>query len=87
MKQFGGVKSLEQIKEQCIACGVEFSDKEFRKGSDYVLLRSPKAHVLFSSFNGRFFGVTPEGTRFSSDATFDGEPWFDQLLSFFYVEK
>jgi hypothetical protein len=87
MKKFIGVKSLEQIKEQCIACGVEFSGKVSRKGSDFILLRSPKAHVLFSAFNGRFFGVTPNGIRFSSDDDLDGEPWFDQLLAFFYVEK
>lgn len=49
---------------------------------------SPHGWVMFNTFNGRFFGSTPEGVRFNSDLTLhDDEPWFQQLLSFFYVEK
>lgn len=45
-------------------------------------------YVMYNTFNGTFFGRTPEGVRFSSSSThFEAEPWFQALLSFFYVEK
>jgi hypothetical protein len=48
----------------------------------------PGGWVLFSVWNGRFFGRTPEGVEFDSgDAKFDDEPWFEALLDFFYVRE
>lgn len=87
MKKFAGNKTLAQIKAQCKAAGIEFDDSRYKKGDDHVAIRSPGVMVLFSSFNGRFFGNTPDGKKFSSDDALDGAPWFDQLLNFFYVEK
>jgi len=87
MKKFAGNKTLAQIKAQCKAAGIEFDDSRYKKGDDHVAIRSPGVMVLFSSFNGRFFGNTPDGQEFSSDDELDGTPWFDRLLSFFYVEK
>lgn len=44
--------------------------------------------VLFNTFNGRFTGLTDKGVSFNSDfTTHEHEPWFQLLLSFFYVEK
>jgi hypothetical protein len=44
--------------------------------------------VFWCSFNGNFFGTTPDGVEFNNWATtHDDEPWFQQLLSFFYVEE
>ena len=58
--------------------------------------------VMFNTFNGTFYGETPKatnwqkvneprvppGVEFSSSGTeFEAEPWFQALLSFFYVEK
>jgi hypothetical protein len=88
MKTFAGIKTLPQIKAQCEAAGIEFDDRRYKKGDDHVAIRSPGVLVLFSAFNGKFFGNTPDGKKFSScDPKLDGTPWFDQLLSFFYVEK
>lgn len=87
-KTFAGNKSLEQIKAQCNAAGVEFDDSRWRvNGDDYVVVSGGGAEVFFNTFNGRFFGTTPDGIAFSSDDKLDGAPWFDALLNFFYVAK
>jgi hypothetical protein len=85
--KFAGNKTLAQIRAQCKAQGVQYIDSQYRRGSDFVTLHSPGAYVMFSAFNGRFFGKTPDGITFSSDDKRDGTPWFDALLRFFYVEK
>jgi hypothetical protein len=87
VKTFGGNRPLEEIQALCRAQGVEFIDVQHRRGSDYVTLRSPGAWVMFNTFNGRFFGKTPDNIEFSSDDKRDGTPWFDALLNFFYVPK
>lgn len=88
MKTFAGIKTLPQIKHQCKVAGIKFDDGRYKNGDDHIAIRSPGVLVLFSSFNGKFFGNTPDGTHFDScDAALDGTPWFDQLLSFFYTEK
>ena len=47
-----------------------------------------RAYVMFSTFNGTFFGNTDKGVAFDSSSTkHEHEPWFQMLLSFFYVEK
>lgn len=58
-------------------------------GTPFVLATAPiGAYVMFNTFNGRFFGVTDKGVHFSSSSTeHEAEPWFQALLSFFYVEK
>lgn len=58
--------------------------------------------VMFNTFNGTFYGTTPRaknwqrvgeprvpaGVEFDSGSTtHEHEPWFQALLSFFYVEK
>lgn len=59
-------------------------------GSPYVPTESLDGvgYVMYNTFNGTFFGRTPKGVRFSSSSTaHEREPWFQQLLSFFYAEK
>lgn len=87
MKKFAGNKTLSQIRAQCKAQRVQFIDSQWRRGSDYVTLKSPGAWVMFNTFNGRFFGETPDGFEFNSNDKLDGTPWFDALLNFFYVAK
>jgi hypothetical protein len=86
-RKFAGNKTLDVIRAQCKAQGVQFIDSQYKRGSDFVTLRSPDAWVMFSVFNGRFFGRTPDGVEFMSDDKRDGTPWFDALLDFFYVRK
>jgi hypothetical protein len=86
-RKFAGNKTLDVIRAQCEAQGVQFIDSQYKRGSDFVTLRSPDAWVMFSVFNGRFFGRTPDGIEFSSEDRRDGTPWFDALLDFFYERK
>lgn len=88
MKKFAGNKTREQVKAQCDALGLEFDDAAYQRGSDITVIRGGGAHVLWISFNGRFFGTTDTGIEFSSDeTTHEAEPWFQALLDFFYVSK
>lgn len=93
MKKFAGHKTLDVIKQQCQEAGIEFDDRLHKTGSDYVVVRTIKGDkdsgiVLYSSFNGNFFGSTPDGVDFDSASTeHENEPWFQALLSFFYIEK
>lgn len=88
MKTFAGNKSLTVIQQQCQAAGLTYDQSAFERGSDFVRISAGGAHVLYSTFNGRFFGQTPDGIRFSSDSTaHESEDWFQALLSFFYVER
>jgi hypothetical protein len=86
-KTFAGNRPLKEIRAMCKAQGVQLIDSQWKRGSDYVTLRSPGAYVMFNTFNGTFFGKTPANVEFSSDDRRDGEPWFDALLNFFYVMK
>jgi hypothetical protein len=44
--------------------------------------------VMFNTFNGTFYGMTDKGVEFDSGSTkHEREPWFQALLSFFYIEK
>lgn len=58
-------------------------------GTPFVPLVNPAgAFVMFNTFNGTFFGTTDKGVEFdSSSTTHEAAPWFQALLSFFYVEK
>lgn len=88
MKMFAGNKSLTAIQQQCEDAGLVYDQSAFERGSDYVRISGGGAHVLYSTFNGRFFGETPDGVKFSSDSTrHESEEWFQALLSFFYVER
>ena len=88
MKKFAGNKTRDQVKAQCKAAGVKFDESRYRQGSDWTLLSGGGAQVLWSSWNGKFWGMTDTGVEFSSDSDeHDNEPWMQALLRFFYVEK
>lgn len=93
MKTFAGNKKLADIKAQCKAAGIQFDDAGYKKGGDFVVIRTKKndndsGHVLYNATNGNFTGRTDKGEFFDSRSNkHEGEPWFQALLSFFYVEK
>lgn len=93
MKTFAGNKSFAQIERQCKDAGIQFDSTDYDKGGDYVVIRTRanddrSGHVLYNTTNGNFFGETPEGVKFNSKlTTHEDQPWFQQLLQFFYVEK
>jgi len=96
MKRFARVKTLDEIRVQCEEQGLELNTTLYDMGqSDYVKISSTdgktEAKVLFSTFNGRFFGTVGAGGPgrdfHSDDASLDGTPWFDSLLRFFYADE
>lgn len=100
LRKFAGVKPLLTIQEQCLHAGIDFVDDLWRAGDDCVGIWTKTkdmslGYVIFNTFNGRFFGKTPEGdpyepqgTTFSSEnAIHEGEAWYQDLLNFFYMEK
>jgi hypothetical protein len=59
-------------------------------GSPWVETRDDqeKGYVSFNTFNGVFWGRTPDGIEFHSSRTeHEKAEWFQALLSFFYVKK
>ncbi len=94
MKKFTAYKDLDTIEAQCKAAGIQYDARMMDEhGSDYIVVRtladdSHSGEVLYNMFNGNFFGTTPDGIQFDSmNDMHEDEPWFQQLLSFFYVEK
>ncbi len=90
-KKFMCTKTVDEIRQQCDAAGIQFDTKLYDKGADHIAIRAfPDKRewiVLFNAFNGRFFGTAPGEIEFSSDDKLDGTPWFDALLQFFYLEE
>jgi hypothetical protein len=88
MKKFARIKTRAEVLAQCRAQRVKVDQRHYKAGSDWTTLSRGGCTVIWCSFNGNFFGTTPDGTRFSSrEITHENEPWFQALLSFFYVEK
>lgn len=56
--------------------------------ADWHATMLPHGFVMFNTVNGRFWGHTDRGVACCSSSTeHEREPWFQALLSFFYVEK
>jgi len=92
MKTFERGKTIKELQASCVAAGWSLNTDKYKAGSDFVsfqgIFAGETANVLYSSFNGRFFGQTKNGTWFNSDSgDLDQEPWFDALLNFLYVAK
>lgn len=91
LKRFAGHRSHEQIREACRAQGLILEDAAYRRhGSDWIGVRGKAGGtlVLYSTPTGRFHGTQPAtGEKFTESSPFDGEPWFDALLAFFYYEE
>jgi hypothetical protein len=93
MKKFSRHKTYAEILAQCEAQGIPFNDYLYRRGgSDTVVVNSVygrghfPGHAIYNTFNGWFFGTTPEGVQFDSASTkHEKQPWYQDLLNFFYV--
>ncbi len=91
MKQFKGVRELDELREKCQERGWTLNAKKCEtEGSDYVqvLFRTEdeEGQLLLSLFNGRFFGSTLSGKKIdSSNAVHDEEAWFSELLNVIYL--
>jgi hypothetical protein len=86
MKTFSGIKTLSTIKKQCDQLGLSFDDRQYKRGGDHIAIHGGGAVVLFSSFNGKFFGTTDKNVKFdSSSEQYESCEWFQTLLSFFIL--
>lgn len=90
MLKFKRHKSVAEIAIQCNAQGVYLDRHSYDQGGDTICVGAPansgSGWAVFNTFNGRFWGRTPEGMSFSSDSPeHDGEPWMQALLHFFMV--
>jgi hypothetical protein len=82
-------KSYDQIKQQCIALGLQLSDRLYLEGkSDFVILEGGGAMVFYNSTTGYFFGTTDQGVEFdNTQVDHEQEPWFQTLLDFFLWQQ
>jgi hypothetical protein len=104
MKKFGGNKSVDEVKKKCKELGFKFKDDLYKQGHDHIRIdfsfadsKAPPVfknklitgHVLWSAFNGRFFGTLDKtAMTFDSNSSYlDDAEWYSQLLDLVYVEK
>lgn len=86
-KTFAGNKPVAAVFAQCEAEGLTVDRTRFDAGWDHIVISGGGCWVTYNVFNGRFWGMTPEGVEFQSDSTeYEAEPWFQALLAFFYAE-
>jgi len=94
MKTFSGHVSVDQLKARCKKLGLVVDSTRYDKnGDDFVVVRGAtgpkgkKVDVLYSSFNGRFYGGKGASHFSSDDDAYDEMQWFCDLLALFYTEK
>lgn len=86
---FSRHRTHDEVQKLCKKLKVPFDDTLYReRGFDTVLIGSKgRGFVIYNCWNGRFFGTTDRGVRFTSDQSrHDKQPWMVKLLHFFYVE-
>lgn len=90
-RQFSRHRSREEVITLAKARNVKVDASYYDSGTDHlvVYLPGPTAEivkVLFNVISGCFFYAPEDGAGFSSDDKLDGQPWFDAMLDFFYIE-
>jgi hypothetical protein len=92
VKKFARHKTFEEVVRACHQQEVYCDTAAHERGGDTICVGAPArtpgcGWVVYSTFNGRFFGSTPYGVHIDSDSqTHDGEPWMQALLKFFYAD-
>jgi len=93
MQKFKRQKTHDEIVAACKAGTYELDTSNYdEKGSDWITIGGQfgdkLASILYSSWNGKFFGKTEDGIDFNSDSdTHENEPWFQEMLNFFYISE
>ncbi len=90
MKKFAGHRGVSALKALCAEKGVQIdTTKHDRNFSDFVSLRGvfckTSVTMIYSVFNGTFFGETAQGASFNESSPFDDEPWFAAILDLLYL--
>ncbi len=97
MLTFQRHRTVEELRALCPARGLTMNTDRYDRGGDHVVLSGQingcAAVILFNTFNSVFWGyfgseLRGETPDFSSgNDRFDDEPWFQNLLRLFYIEK
>lgn len=91
MKQFKGVKSIEDITKTAKEHGWDIDMREFNNGGDWIWIKDTKKRMLqikFNSFNGSFYIFSPTSkdaiaTHMSDNL--DNEKWYSDILDLLYA--
>lgn len=95
MARFARHRTLTEVLKLAAEKGYKVDAiRHTQRGSDHIVVHMPGKDgtlipVLFNVFNGRFFhsGPTPFSYFTSDETVHEGQPWFDAMLAFFYVDK
>jgi hypothetical protein len=93
MKTYNRHRTSAEVLAASRAQNILVDTERFDQGWDHLLLFMPgpnglRCPVLYNVCNGRFFCASEGYPQFSSDqAQYDGQPWFDALLDFFYTNE
>lgn len=97
MTVFARHRTLQELRAVCSELGLPLQDAKYRAGTSTTVVvgrhgrqgwRPGAAYVVYDPGNGTFFGITGQGIAFdSASSEHEQEPWFQQLLQLFYVER
>lgn len=93
MRKFTRHVTLDELKSHCGKLGLEVdTTKHDRDFSDYVtvtgILAGMPFGLLYSTFNGRFFGYAKNSHRIQFDQSsdhLDDVPWYAAILELLFV--
>lgn len=91
MQKFARHRSVDELKALCAERSYRIKTDLYEAGSDHIsvfpVIDGETISVLYSGFNGRFFGWR-NGIVFASGMEhLDQEPWFQALLNLFYTDN
>lgn len=89
MKQFKGMKTIEQITIDAESKGWEIDFGEWDKGSDWFYIRDIKKRMLQIAVNcfGKFFAysmVSDRAVVTEKSNEYDNESWYIEILELLY---
>ncbi|KAA0678103.1 hypothetical protein [Roseomonas genomospecies 6] len=92
MKTFARHRTLAELKPLCAQRNIAVDTTRHDViASDFITLSGKfgivDLMVIYSVFNGTFYGETSDGLAFNERSPFDDTPWFAALLELLYVAK
>lgn len=86
MKKYFRHKTPDEIKQQCLTNWIKIDTMKYDEGGDHLVVYLPGPYeiipVLYNVVNGRF----SDGNYFNSDQDRGDQPWFVDMLDFFYSD-
>tara|TARA_R110000796_G_scaffold11478_2_gene38171 strand:- start:75002 stop:75346 length:345 start_codon:yes stop_codon:yes gene_type:complete len=90
MKMFKGHLNHKQILAACAKAGFDVDTSGYDDGGDWITIFGKFAdtdiRIIYSSWNGKFIGKSPEGAVFSeASERLEGTDWYDAIMDFLYI--